>query len=81
MYDIVRSNKIIEATITDKDNKVFKEFIQEGTKGTIVHIHDNSLFLIDFLDDNNESIGFYSVKSEDIELVWKSSSSLENILE
>lgn len=55
-----------------KLNKNFED-LKEGTLGTIVYEHGKGFFEVEFFDNNNETIGVYTISEDylDLKIEWK----------
>ncbi len=51
-----------------KLNKDFED-LKLGTEGTIVYEHGNGWFEVEFFDDNNVTIGVYTINEDYLELI------------
>ncbi len=49
------------------------EDLSKGTEGTIVYEHGNNVFEVEFFDDNDDTIGVYTISGENLEIIkeWK----------
>jgi hypothetical protein len=49
------------------------EDLKKGTEGTIVYEHGNNFFEVEFFDNNNETIGVYTISGKYLEVIeeWK----------
>ncbi len=45
------------------------EDLKRGTEGTIVYKHGNGWFEVEFFDDNNDTIGVYTINEDYLELI------------
>ena len=45
------------------------EKVDKGCEGTIVFVHDTNVFEVEFFDNNNRTIGLYTVCGDQIEEV------------
>ena len=49
------------------------ENLKKGTEGTIVYEHGKNFFEVEFFDDDNETIGVYTISGDNLEVIneWK----------
>ena len=49
------------------------EDLKKGTEGTIVYEHGKNFFEVEFFDDDNETIGVYTISGDNLEVIneWK----------
>ena len=43
------------------------EKVDKGCEGTIVFVLDTNVYIVEFIDDNNRTIGLYTVYGDQIE--------------